>query len=383
MAIVKYALREVKKHPGKYLPIYAQIIVSILLFSSLAAKFYQVNLFSQQVMHCTEQRNMYVTIDKSDVVTIMNTLSTDESSIKCKELYQYITKQATVYIHMTNKVIWNGQERDILQVNQSFCDLYDLDVIQGRMFYEEELKEVIDEKEVIPVLIGEKLAEQYTIGTTFVNEALDKSTFEIVGILEPNSFYLNPSIDYQTISLDSSFVVPWVPREAFNNGYQNINLFHVLQIETDNPEVLERISVKSKELGLFDLEFVSFQEQLELVETYYQTVYSRDYAMLILLLLYCIVGSVTMLLQYINTHMRYGSIHILCGATQRQMGLQMLVHMSVPILIGWLLTGVILKNIFAVGASILFGIILLGIILAIPAFVWNRLQVSELFKQYE
>lgn len=215
------------------------------------------------------------------------------------------------------------------------------------------------------------------------NQALDQSIFEIVGILKDGAFYLNPSTDQEIISLDSSFVVPWIPKDSLNSGYRNINLFHVMQLETDNPEVLKEISLKSKELGLFDLEFISFKEQIEVVEEYYQSVYMRDCAMLMALLLYCIVGSITMLLQYINTHMRYASIHMLCGAVQRDISLQMLVQISTPILIGLVLVLIVFRNIFAMIAGIIFGIILLSIILAIPVFIWNRLQVSQIFKRYD
>ena len=83
-------------------------------------------------------------------------------------------------------------------------------------------------------------------------------------------FYLNPSVNSKTISLDSTFIIPWIPRDALNNGYRNVNLFHVLQLETDNPEVLNKIAEKSKELGLFDLEFTSFREQIGVVKMYYQ-----------------------------------------------------------------------------------------------------------------
>ena len=75
-----------------------------------------------------------------------------------------------------------------------------------------------------------------------------------------------------------------------------------------------------KSLVLFDFDFVSFREQIEVVNTYYQNVYSRDCAMLGALLLYCVIGSITMLLQYINTHMKQNSIYMLCGATQYEIG---------------------------------------------------------------
>ena len=328
-----------------------------------------------------QQKDLEAFLGKYGVNTAINLSKVNSQS--GVELYQYITERANVYIHMINPVIWNGEQVDILQVNQLFCELYQIDVKQGRMFLNEELDGHIEEEKAIPVLVGEKLAKKYPIGTKLTNQALDQSIFEIVGILKDGAFYLNPSTDQEIISLDSSFVVPWIPKDSLNSGYRNINLFHVMQLETDNPEVLKEISLKSKELGLFDLEFISFKEQIEVVEEYYQSVYMRDCAMLMALLLYCIVGSITMLLQYINTHMRYASIHMLCGAVQRDISLQMLVQISTPILIGLVLVLIVFRNIFAMIAGIIFGIILLSIILAIPVFIWNRLQVSQIFKRYD
>ena len=81
--------------------------------------------------------------------------------------------------------------------------------------------------------------------------------------------------------------------------------------------------------------------------------------MLGVLLLYCIVGSITMLLQYIDTHMKYNSIHILCGATQQQMGLQMLIHILIPILMGLVFVMAIFKMHFCYDSrdSIWYGVI--------------------------
>ena len=250
---------------------------------------------------------------------------------------------------------------------------------QGRIFYDSEWNGQINEDEPIPVLVGSEVAATYPIGTRFTNEVSDKSLFEIVGVLDKDAFYLEPVVGNRIISLDSAFIIPWIPRESFNNGYRNVNLFHVLQLETDSVEVLNDISAKSKELGLFDFDFVSFREQIEVVNTYYQNVYSRDCAMLGALLLYCVIGSITMLLQYINTHMKQNSIYMLCGATQYEIGLQMMIQILVPILIGLMFSAIIFKTAFAVIAGGLFGIALLGVILFIPLLKWNRMEISQIF----
>lgn len=48
MTTIKYALREVRKHFGRYLPIYAQIITSVLLFAFIAVTFDQARAFSDR-----------------------------------------------------------------------------------------------------------------------------------------------------------------------------------------------------------------------------------------------------------------------------------------------------------------------------------------------
>ena len=56
--------------------------------------------------------------------------------------------------------------------------MYQIDVQQGRTFNSAEWEGQIEDGQEIPVLVGKKLAKVYPIGTTFVNEALDKSTFK-------------------------------------------------------------------------------------------------------------------------------------------------------------------------------------------------------------
>ena len=232
MTTIKYALREVRKYFGRYLPIYAQIITSVLLFAFIAVTFDQARVFSAKMYEYSEHKNMYAVVDKTDVPTIMNTLVAEGAEEKCKELYEYTAKNVEMYIHMKDKVRWNGKDIEVLQINKNFFDLYQINLQQGRIFYDSEWNGQINEDEPIPVLVGSEVAATYPIGTRFTNEVSDKSLFEIVGVLDKDAFYLEPVVGNRIISLDSAFIIPWIPRESFNNGYRNVNLFHVLQLET-------------------------------------------------------------------------------------------------------------------------------------------------------
>ena len=56
MTTIKYALREVRKYFGRYLPIYAQIITSVLLFAFIAVTFDQSRVFSAKMYEYSEHK---------------------------------------------------------------------------------------------------------------------------------------------------------------------------------------------------------------------------------------------------------------------------------------------------------------------------------------
>ena len=173
MTTIKYALREVRKHFGRYLPIYAQIITSVLLFAFIAVTFDQARAFSAKMYEYSEHKNMYAVVDKTDVPTIMNTLVAEGAEEKCKELYEYTAKKVEMYIHMKDKVRWNGKDIEVLQINKNFFDLYQINLQQGRIFYDSEWNGQINEDEPIPVLVGSEVAATYPIGTRLTNEVSD------------------------------------------------------------------------------------------------------------------------------------------------------------------------------------------------------------------
>ena len=84
--------------------------------------------------------------------------------------------------------------------------------------------------------------------------------------------------------------------------------------------------------------------------------------------------------------MKQNSIYMLCGATQHEIGLQMMIQILVPILIGLVfsaITVLIINIVIYAIAGVLFGIVLLGVILFIPLLKWNRMEISQIFKTYE
>ena len=385
-----HALRQLRKHPGRYLPLYAQLMVSIFLFSFLIIQFLSSSDFQNKLSRAAENRNFYAVEDHSEIVTLMNSLSGEGAEQKCKELFQMIEDRTSAYIHLEMPAEWNGIQVSTIQINQPFANLYSLDVSHGRMFTDAEYRTGLTPTGAIPVVIGPGLQKKYPIGTemteTFSSEDGQEEIvyrYQIIGVLEKGSFYLEPLVKTRVQYLDEAILLPWVPDPLRNLGYTNVNLFHVLQIETENPDVLSEIARKSRDLGLFDLGFASEQEIMAAIQNYYGTVYRRDRMILAALLLYCVAGSVTMLLKYMETHIHYFAVNMLCGAGAFDAVLEMTDQMGIPILLGLVLGTVVFRNLFVMCISAAFGAGLLLVIMTVPALTWQRLQISQVFRRYE
>ena len=384
MVQLKYAWKGLIKKPGRYIPLYVQMIVSILLFSFIVKEFHTMNQFSSQLMTYTEHKNIYVAQVRSDPVQIMNELASEDGEERCKELYDFILERGNMYIQMpVTMQIYNVSE-SLLAVNEGFCNLYEMNIREGRMFSKDELAGLLED-EKIPVLVPEEKAKSFPVGTVFQDD-LNGITFQIIGIIDNSSFYLNPATERAVSYFGKSMVIPWLPDKKLNGvigEYNDINLFNLLQIETDQPEGLLEIKEKSKELNLFNISFISYEQRIANIGNYYKLLYQRELAMLGAILLYCVVGSVTMLLHYIRSNIRQFSIHILCGAGKNDMIVRMIIQIGIPVVVAMLIITLLLQNELAFLAGLGFSVGMMVLIMIIPIQFWRRVQISQILKRYD
>ena len=384
MVQLKYAWKGLIKKPGRYIPLYVQMIVSVLLFSFIVKEFHTMNQFSRQLMSYTEHKNMYVSELRGDPVHIMNELFSEDGEQRCKELYEFILERGNVYIQMEVTAQIRNVSEGLLAVNEGFCNLYEINVKEGRMFSKDELAGILED-ERIPVLVGEERTASFPVGTVFQGD-VNGRTFQVIGIIDRSSFYLNPATKRAVSYFENRMVIPWLPDERLNGangGYNDIDLFNLLQIETDQPEGLLEIKEKSKELNLFNLPFVSYEQRIANLDNYYKLIYERELAMLGAILLYCVVGSVTMLLHYIRSNIRQFSIHILCGAGKNDMIVRMIIQIGIPVVVAMLIITLLLQNELAFLAGLGFSVGMMVLIMIIPIQFWRRVQISQILKRYD
>ena len=108
MIQLKYAWKELIKKPGRYVPLYIQIIVSIVLFSFIVKEINAMNQFRTKLMNYTQHNTMYVSKLQGDPILVMDELFSETGEERCKELYEFINERGSVYVQMPVSILVFG-----------------------------------------------------------------------------------------------------------------------------------------------------------------------------------------------------------------------------------------------------------------------------------
>ena len=150
----------------------------------------------------------------------------------------------------------------------------------------------------------------------------------------------------------------------------------------NDPAVLSKIEDKAKSLGVMDgIEFISYSDQLEnVVENMMRWIYI-GFAASAVILLFCISCSITSLLNYVDANRHELAVHMLIGATKRDIITRLAIPTAAVLLIANLIVILILRKFEAAVATIVFSIILLSAIMILPAMRVNRKSLSDILNE--
>ena len=381
---LRHAWKAIWEHPFRYLPIFTELCLAIIIFGMVGSNLHKSVQYTSAMKRCADHTNLYLVKDRSDVPYIMSILSDPVSEEKCKELFSFITGCSNAYIHLNTTVRSEKGDVTILQLNREFWELYPFYIKKGRAFYENEWELTGETGMIIPVVVGSNMESTYPVGTEFSDYAgQSKARFRVIGVFSEQAFYLNPTITYDRLPLDDSIVAPWFPFNGLNNGYRNVNLFHIIQVEAKDKETLMEIANKSRLLGLFDLEFVSYKEQITDVTAYYQNVNQIWITILFVVLLYSVISCITVLVDYIHHHLKDFAIFYLCGASKKDMETELLLQIAFPILLGVIISVIIHQSLQVLLGTMVFGLLVVLLMWIVPDTILKKKTISDLLRRNE
>ena len=164
---IKYALLDIKISKRISIIFFLQMVVVFLLINSAIVDIIRVNNGINRLEKLKDNK-AYVNRDGTSNEKV-NALIADKTSVpKIKELYQYIidNKRIDKYSKWEFPTQETIEGNPILQAtsNKMFFDIYDIKVIEGRMFNESDFTNKL---ETIPIVVGYNLKDRYKLGQVY------------------------------------------------------------------------------------------------------------------------------------------------------------------------------------------------------------------------
>ena len=415
----KYALENIVRRPVIFFITIVQIIIAVMVITtgliwsvkSIEVSYRTKNMFNNQ--------EVYSLVDDSNMNFIIDTTSKSDGIDRLDELYNFMKDNFSICSYNTtnmlikdftdnNKFYSNiendkkyqinpyegieGKFSDVksIYVDESFVREFPFEIADGRCFESQEYDE--DDSSITPIILGSGYKGIYKVGDTFDyfdyrNKKISK--LKVVGRLDNNSyFFAGGSVEsfdnyiiwpYKNISKETATAITY--REWFARCI----------IKTNNSdETLKEIRNKNSELNLFNFRLSSCKNSTDKVVQSLNNEAKKTIEISIAILLFVSIGLVCVQINFINEHITEFGIHLLSGASKKDITNRIVMAISIQLLVGMVIgaylgyrTNKEIYNFGIIWILIPMFVILDIIISAIPIWIIRKLQINDIIKRDE
>ncbi|HAL74371.1 MAG TPA: hypothetical protein DCM45_04660, partial [Clostridiales bacterium] len=332
MSQISFALGDINRSKVKYFRFFIQLLISFYIICLISSIIFQLMTFKHKIETFGHAADIYIIKDRTNEEQITKNLFENvDAQAKLFQLYSKVQHLADCKAYsfysqalplddrrLKNLAAFQAEYGGFyykrLFVDQAFIEAFRLKCKTGGFLNNNQ-----QQQGCIPVVLGSSFQSYFNIG-----DRIDERRI-VVGFLEDKAFYLSPGETEAVLYLDKTILEPLVitSESDITELDRAINKTTIL---TQNPASLTEIKNLSVNLGLYDLEFVSFSRQLELIISETLAYVLSLLVLVFLILLFCITCLVTSLLSFIDDHRHEFAVHLLCGARTasfiRRIGLQ-------------------------------------------------------------
>ena len=356
MRNIKYSINEISRRPFIFIVITLQILVAIMVLIEGLSNALQSFDMKKQAEKLLKGKNIY---NMQEVDSLNKSNFNDKDFNKVCEFYNYLknSKDFKMYSRWdTNMVIKNftdkdkfyyskenkytyidGSEHSLIKatgVDAEFCEIFNFNIIKGRTFNNEDYKS----EDVKPILLGNNYSGIYNVGDEFdyydyINEK--ESKLKVIGILEEGASIID---NFSLEDLDNKIIYQL---DKFSNNSNTNNISTILgnmYILTDNrDETTIKLNNKTKELGLCTYRLDSTRTSVaELIDMYNKEALS-SLLLSLGILIFVVIAITTIQINIINEKINEFGIHLLSGATKKDIKYRNIYSSAIYISIGTVL----------------------------------------------
>ncbi|MDW7684898.1 MAG: hypothetical protein SCK29_12375 [Bacillota bacterium] len=392
MEQLRYAWEDIKDQKIRIFVLFVQITAALVLFSFIVLIALHIGSYRDKLNEIIKDQEIYLIRDLTDQSRYDQIVTNPDSSVKLQKLYQFMKHDPLfdTYTADAQHFMWLAEDKshnslavrsnppskgyNLLKIDNKFMDVYELQCVEGSLFTREDFSST---KETIPLLLGYDFRSFYQIGD--IIEDYRGFRYHVVGFLEQSSYFIQPGKSGGIYSLDTWFVIPVGP--DLDDSYSSAIM--TTYIITNDPSHLQRIQQKSTELGLFTFEFRSFSEQMRRIQEDHDLQIKILALIFSVVLMFSMIGLISNLVQFIDTHTKEFAIHMLCGGQVSSIIRRILTQ----IILMLILANVIVLAIHGASsitlATIVFGLVIGSLIVLYPAIKLSAMGINELLRRSE
>lgn len=378
LAQIKYAFGDISDNLIRFIINFVQIMVSILLIAYAILKIADLNSFKDNMSYLDNLENTYIMTDITNNESFIDNICIDENIPKLKEFYSYLknSDEFSSYTFYSDYVYQENGSMDVLSVDENFISVFNLKDEDGNSLEGVFSKDYGD---CIPIILGRGYHDRYEIGDII---EYNNGKLIVAAFLAQNSFYYQLSWDKNPISLDAEIICPAIITNI-DDVVEYSSAIEGTRIITENSEILDEISAKSKALDLYEFNFKSLETQVNNIRDEELRIIQSALLAMGLILSLCAACMIASLLTFVEDHLREFAIHLLSGATILSIIGRILIQVGIPVLLANIVAYVAFRDIYVSMRLLITSVALCIVITVIPIVKISVLGINGILKRCE
>jgi hypothetical protein len=389
---LRYAWEDIKDQKIRNFVLFIQITAALVLFSFIVLIALHISSYRDKLNEIIEDQEIYLMRDLTDQSRYDQIVTNPSSSVKLRELYQFIKHDPLfdTYTADAQHFMWLAENKppnslavrsnpphkgyNLLKIDDQFMDVYELQCVEGSPFTKEDFSSV---GETIPLLLGYDFRPYYQLNDIITDTRGFR--YHVIGFLEQSAWFMQPGKSSEIYPLDTWFVIPVRPDL---DGFYDSAIMTTYIISND-PSHLQKIQQKSTGLGLFTFEFRSFTEQMGRIQGEIDLQIKIMGLMFSVVLIFSMIGLISNLVQFIDTHTKEFAIHMLCGGQVSSIIRRILIQIILVLILSNLIVFAIHGASPITLATIAFGLVIGSLIMLYPAIKLSAMGINDLLRRSE
>ncbi|SFS03630.1 hypothetical protein [Anaeromicropila populeti] len=386
---IEYACRAIANSKRTFICFVIQLIVIIYLMT-VAFTDLKILYSGIKKMEGLKSVDFYVATDSTTDERISRMFSNEDNSViglktLLDKIYSYDDMNGYTVFGYDLSIPANGGVINEKVASKNFFDTFHIGAYKGRLFSNEDFT---SNNDVIPVVIGFNLRNQYKIGQEYkFSHGGTGMQYRgiVVGILDYNSCY--PDLYYIGINnnLNNSFFFPM--SDGFINKCFSLSDFHMAidstVLITDNLSNIKSIEKFGNNIDLLNISYKMYKEFMSDYINHVLPQIMYEFMVASIIFIFAVSGMSASLSLYIRKNVKNYAIHLICGARisdlVKQLFYQIFMAMLIPMMFSVYFFGFGEKFIYSIIISTL--IIILTAVL--PVKLLYTCKISQLTRRDE